>query len=73
MPATLALIAQVLAMIPSLLSAGIAVEGLIDKIRVALGEAGAPGNPEWDALDAQCAAIEATFQKDAAPPPATSG
>lgn len=66
MAATLALISEILAMIPTLTAAGIAIEGLIEKVRMALGEAGAPGNPEWDALDAQCATIENQFRKDAA-------
>jgi hypothetical protein len=70
MPATLALIAQILALVPTLVSAGISIAGLVGNIRNALTEVGAPDDTTWQQLDAQCTALEQQFQKDAAAPTA---
>lgn len=68
--AILALVSQVLAFVPVLVQAGASVASLIENARQVLNQVGAPGDPQWDALDAQCKALEDQFLKDAAPQPA---
>lgn len=52
MGAIAALIGQLITLVPSLVSAGIAVKDLLSKARDVLDENKVPGDPEWEQLEA---------------------
>ncbi len=64
MPAVLALIAEVLALAPQAISAGIDVANLISKARGALDANAAPSDADWQALDAQVKDLQARLNTD---------
>ncbi len=60
----LALIAEILSLAPTLASAGISLASLYSKVRTVLDTNGSPGDPEWDALDAQVKDLQAQLAVD---------
>lgn len=62
----LSLIAEVLALAPTLISAGIDIAGLVSKARAALDADAAPSNAEWQALSDQVNALRARLHTDPA-------
>ena len=64
----LALIAEILSMVPQIASAGISIADLVSKTRAVLDENAAPGDAQWDALDAQVKDLQAQLAVD---PPIT--
>ena len=69
MPAVvLALITEILGLVPQIASAGIAIAGIIQKARDVLDANAAPGDADWDALDAQVHDLQVQLAID---PPAS--
>lgn len=66
MAAIVPLIAEILANIPAMIAAGISVADLLSKARAAVDANRAPGDAEWDALDAQVVALQARLNTDPA-------
>lgn len=64
MPAVLELIAEVLAIAPQVLDAGINAAALIRKARAALDSHAAPDDVDWQALDAQVNVLRARLNAD---------
>lgn len=62
MPAILALVAQIIALVPTLVSAGIDVADLIANARKVIDENRVPSDPEWDALDAAVTSLQQQFR-----------
>ncbi len=60
----LALITEILSLAPTLASAGISLANLYSKVRTVLDANAAPGDPEWDALDAQVKDLQAQLAQD---------
>lgn len=68
MPAVVvALITEILGLIPQITSAGISIAGLVSNVRSVLNASGAPDDPTWQALDTQVKDLEAQLAKDPAP------
>lgn len=60
----LALAQEVIANLPSLISAGIDIASIVSKTRAVLTAAAAPDDPTWQALDASLKEHEATLMAD---------
>jgi hypothetical protein len=70
--AIIAILAQVIALLPSLIAAGVQIEGLIARVTAAV-QSGAtdPTVDQWTAVNAELDALTAQLNKDpAAPAPA---
>ena len=67
MPAIVALIAELLGLVPQMAQAGIAIAGIVQKARDVLDANAAPGDPDWDALDGQIKGLQEQLAQD---PPA---
>ena len=59
MASIVALLAQILAMVPQLVSAGIDIADLVSKTKAVIDANKVPGDAEWDALDATVARLQA--------------
>ncbi len=64
MPAILALVAEILSLVPQITSAGISIAGIVSKARAVLDANGAPGDADWDALDQQVKDLQAQLNQD---------
>lgn len=58
----LALVAAVLAQLPAMISAGMDVYDLFTKTKAVIDSNKGPGNDDWNALDAQVAALQAVVR-----------
>lgn len=68
MSAILALVAEIVAMVPSAVQAGIDVANLVQKARDVLDANAAPSDADWQALDQQVNDLRAALNTD---PPAS--
>lgn len=59
MPIILALVTEVVANLPGMISAGMDVYALFTKTKAVIDANKAPGADDWNALDAQVAALQA--------------
>lgn len=64
MPAIIALIAEILSLAPQIASAGISIAGIVQKARTVLDANAAPGDADWEALDAQVKDLQAQLAVD---------
>jgi len=64
MAAIIALITEILALAPTLASAGVSLASLYAKVRAVLDANAAPGDADWDALDQQVKDLQAQLNKD---------
>lgn len=68
-PLVIALVTEILSLVPTIAQVGIAVAGLITKARAVIDASAAPDDPTWNALDAQVKAHEAAYLSAAQPGP----
>lgn len=68
MPAILALVAEVLANIPQLISLGVNVANLISTTKEVIAQNGSPTDPQWAELDAKVNELQARLAVDPSPP-----
>lgn len=66
MPAAILLAQEIVGLIGPLAQLGLNVTGLVLQTRAVLDENAAPGNAQWDALDAQIKNLQAELAKDPA-------
>ena len=59
MPAILALIAEVMSMVPQMVQAGLSIVGIVQKAQDVLAANAAPDDPTWAALDQQVKDLQA--------------
>ena len=59
MGAALPLILEILSLAPQIMQAGIDISNIISKTRDVLDANAAPGDPEWDDLDARVKSLQA--------------
>lgn len=65
MEAIVALLAQIIAMLPGLIAAGVQVEGLIARVQKAIaGGSADPTDEDWAAVNAELDALTAQLNKD---------
>lgn len=62
MPAILALVTEVMANLPGMISAGMDVYALFTKTKAVIAANIGPGNDDWNALDAQVKALQTTVR-----------
>lgn len=68
MPAILALLAQLISMLPALIAAGVQIEGLIARVQSAVATGSTdPTDAQWSALQSEIDALTAQLNTD---PPA---
>lgn len=68
MAAIVAILAQIIAMLPGLIAAGVQIEGLIARVQAAVaGGATDPSDASWQAVNAELDALTAQLNQD---PPA---
>lgn len=67
MPAIAVILAQIIALLPSLIAAGVQIEGLIARVQAAVaGGATDPSDASWLAVNAELDALTAQLNKDPA-------
>ncbi len=64
MPAILALVAEILSMVPQLVQAGISIAGIVSKVEDVLAANAAPDDATWQALDQQVKDLQAQLAQD---------
>lgn len=69
----LALIAEIISMVPQIAAAGVSIADLVAKTRSVLDANAAPGDADWAALDQQVRDLQAQLNNDPAPPPLDDG
>lgn len=67
MATIIALLAQIIALMPALIAAGVEVQGLIARVQAAVASGSAdPTDAMWTALDAEVATLRSALAQDPA-------